>query len=113
MAPTRPRYIENIYLKYILSAARKLRELGIDEIVQDAERSKLGKHMAKRLVVGFDPLNKRREMLLSGKSEQVLEVSMDAIHEAATDDKIGSSMSPVNANQTQDTRGTKSKKAMT
>ncbi|KAJ6078834.1 hypothetical protein N7467_008587 [Penicillium canescens] len=61
---------ETEYSKCIPSAVLKLRELGIDEIVEDVERSKLGKHMAKRLFVGFDPLNKRRGMLLSGKSHQ-------------------------------------------
>jgi hypothetical protein len=117
-------YTENRYSKCIPSAAGKLRELGIDEIVEDVERSKLGKHMAKRLFVGFDPLNKRRGMLLRGKNHQVSARSMlfrlgpltsvdVGEDEAATDDRIGSSMSPVNANQTQDRRRTKSKEATT
>ncbi|GFF54896.1 hypothetical protein IFM46972_10135 [Aspergillus udagawae] len=92
---------EAVYSRGIPSAARKLRELGIDDIVEDLELSKLGHHITKRLFVGFNPLKQKTRGVTKRKEPPSPLTSVDVDEdEAATDDRIGSSISPVNANQT-------------
>ncbi|CAG8091625.1 unnamed protein product [Penicillium nalgiovense] len=95
---------ETEYSKCIPAAARKLRELGIDDVVKNLELSNLGKYISQRLSLGFNPLKVKTKRVTKRK-QQPNEAA------AATDDRIGSSTSsPLNANQIQGTNDEPSRK---
>lgn len=50
------------------AAARKLREMGIDDVVKNLKLSNLGQYIAKRLLLEFNPL-KPKAMLVTKRKE--------------------------------------------
>lgn len=64
-----PRYTENRYSKCIPAAARKLRELGIDDVVKNLELSNLGKYISQRLSLGFNPLKVKTKRVTKRKQQ--------------------------------------------
>ncbi|KAI3281249.1 hypothetical protein DTO002I6_9913 [Penicillium roqueforti] len=104
---TETEYTENRYSKCMPAAARKMRELGIDDVVKNLELSNLGEYISEKLALGFNPLKLKTKRVTKRKQPPI-----DADEAAAaTDDRIGSStLSPVNANQTQGTEDEPSQK---
>lgn len=61
------RYTENRYSKCMPAAARKMRELGIDDVVKNLELSNLGEYISEKLALGFNPLKLKTKRVTKRK----------------------------------------------